>query len=98
MRPARHRLSLQRHISSQVDKAAASRSLTDTRLGRSKEGEGGTHAGGLMGQSGSFSPLKRIGSLPTEVDGLGTRVIHPGLSSKAFILGPFLGEGHIKNK
>lgn len=96
MRPARHRLSLQRHISSQVDKAAASRSLTDTKLGQSKEGEGRTLAGGLMGQSGSFSPLKRIGSLPTEVDGLGTRVIHPGLSSKAFILGHFWEKGILR--
>ena len=70
----------------------------DAKLGQNKEGEERTLAGGLMGQSESFSPLKQTGSLPTEVDGLGTRVIHPGLTSKAFILGPFLGERHIKHK
>ena len=64
-----------RPISSQVDKAAVSHHLRGTKLRQNKEGEEKLLAGGLMGQSGSFSPLKRTGSLPTEVGGLWTS--HP---------------------
>lgn len=55
----------------------------DTRLGQSR---GNTFAGGPMGRSRSFSPLKGIGRSPTEV------------MDQACVLGPFLGERRINNK
>lgn len=72
-----------------------SRSLTDTELGQSKEGEERSLAGGLMGK---LQPSAVNWELSHRVDGLGAKVTQPGLTSKASILGPLRGERHIKNK